>query len=163
MGWWSPAKPIGGVSPVGWLPAAFESALSVRAQTLTMNTDQTTDRQTPEDARLDVTVFVATFPTSQQAQTAEHAIGRLAAEGLIEVFDGELHEWPAEAPTPRRRALENLPRLAALPASVWASGAGLPRVGCATGWSSIMIFGSTDRPERVSAELIGAEARPPPR
>ena len=130
--------------------------MSVRAQTLTMNADQTTDHQTSEDARLDVVVFVATFPTSQQAWAAEHVIGRLTAEGLLDVFDGELHEWPAEAPTPCRRTLENLPRLAALPASVWESGTGMPQVGCATGWSAIMIFGSTDRPERVSAELIGA-------
>ncbi len=121
-----------------------------------MNAEQTIDHQTSGDAHLDVTVFVATFPASQQARAAEHAIGRLAAEGLLDVFDGELQDWPAEAPTPRRRTLENLPRLAALPASVWASGTGLPQVTCATGWSAIMIFGSTDRPERVSAELIGA-------
>lgn len=130
--------------------------MSVRAQTLTMNADQTTDHLAPKGDRLDVLVLVALFPTSQQARAAEHVIGRLAAEGLLDVFDGELHEWPAEVPRPRRRTLENLPRLAALPASVWASGAGLPRIGCATGWSAIVIFGSTDRPELISAELIGA-------
>lgn len=108
------------------------------------------------DAGPGVAVFVATFPSSQQARTAELAIRRLCAEGLIDVFDGELREWPADAPSPRRRALENLPRLAALPASVWATGTGLPQVGCAPGWGAIMIFGSTDRAERVSAELIGA-------
>jgi hypothetical protein len=63
---------------------------------------------------------LAVFADASGARRAEQLLGRLCADGLVDVLDGALIDGPPDGCL-SWRPLENLPRLAALPEPVWAA------------------------------------------
>ena len=66
-----------------------------------------------------IAIYVADFPLGTDARCCEQLLGRLAADGDLDVLDGAVVEWPPDAPTPVRHPLRNVPRLAALTEAAW--------------------------------------------
>lgn len=73
------------------------------------------DRTPHTPAVLCVTI-ASTLPA---ARCVEQSLARLCAEDLIDIFDGVVVRWPADAPVPLLRPLRNLPRIAAFADDVW--------------------------------------------
>jgi hypothetical protein len=117
---------------------------------------------------LAVVVYVAVFADRRDVRAAEDLLARLWAEGRAEILDGALLDWPADSTDPYRRPLQNLPRLAALPESIWRTCASclrsttlepgryrlpLPPALLAPGHSAVVVFCTTTTPERIEANL----------
>lgn len=73
-----------------------------------------------------VVIHSAYYLRRTDARRGEDLLGRLCADGDLDILDGTLLDWPLNTPAPVWRPLRNLPRLAALTQSVWASVLRLP-------------------------------------
>ncbi len=66
-------------------------------------------------------MYVAEFPPNANPRSGEDLLGRLCAEGDLDVLDGVVVYWPPDAPSLEWRPLRNVPRRAALAESAWAA------------------------------------------
>jgi hypothetical protein len=116
---------------------------------------------------------VAVFAHTQGARRSEQLLGRLCAEGALEVLDGALLVWSGPIDRLGWRPLENLPRLAALPEAVWTAIADeltlaqpgrrrrvLPDAlaGIVRGGDAVVAFCATPSVERLTHEFHGLGA-----
>jgi hypothetical protein len=120
-----------------------------------------------------ILLCIARTATVPDAVRIEQVLVRLCAEDRIEVFDGVLIDLPSDCAEPVYRPLQNLPRLAAVPAEVWARviddliDTTRPRaqpllpdldISLEPGTGAIIAFCTTATPEQVAAYLTTARA-----
>ena len=64
-------------------------------------------------------IYTANYLLRADARRGEDLLGRLCADGDLDVLDGALVDWPPSAPAPIWHPLRNLPRIAALTQAAW--------------------------------------------